>query len=137
MKNKKEKKKEKVEKLLKSKGLFIRHLDKDWFWVKNRVIEKYGKEIGVYGVAIYCTLSMFADRNTAYTFISQKKIAELLNISRRIVISTLAKLEELNLIYKLHREGRKTNVYILTGGTRLKKIQNPDGSVEFIPPELL
>lgn len=125
-----------IEKILKSEGLFVRHLDKDWFWVKNKIITKYGKEIGVYGIAIYCTLSMYADRNTAYTFVSQKKIAKLLNIDRKTVIATIAKLQELQLLYKIKRAGSH-NIYVITGGKRLKKVVKEDGTVEFIPPEIL
>lgn len=118
--------------LLKKEGLVARNMTVDWYWIKNAIIEKFGKEIGPYGIAVYSVLAMYANRGVE-TFVSHKKIAELLNISRRMVIIVLSKLEELKLIKRFKRNGT-TSVCYLTGGTTLKVKHTPDGS-DYTPPD--
>jgi len=68
-----------------------------WFWSDNDLIDHYGPIIGAYGVAVYCALARYADRD-GRAFPSYERLAKQLSISRRTVIRTIAVLIEQKLV---------------------------------------
>jgi len=84
----------------------------EWYWIHKKVIEKYGRLIGPYGIAIYNTLACFAHNSSQKAFPSIEKIADLIGCSRRTVVEYLKRLEEIKLI-EVERELGRVNVYKL------------------------
>ena len=68
-----------------------------FFIVDNEIIDVYGAQIGVYGVAVYSALARFANAD-AECWPSLATLGARLNASRSSVIRALAKLEEVGLI---------------------------------------
>lgn len=89
----------------------------DWFFVHNALIEKFGKIVGVYGIAVYNVLAMYANNATQEAFPSYATIAKSIGCSRRKVMSTVDLLAEHNIIGKTTRQGANgvydSNVIIL------------------------
>ncbi len=87
-----------------------------WFHIDNALIDRYGMEIGAYGVAVYAVLARHADAK-GVCFPSYQGIADRLGISRRQVIRTVAALAGFGLIrIQTNRMSgtRPQNVYVLT-----------------------
>lgn len=87
-----------------------------FFWADNEIIDKYGAELGPFGIAVYMALSRHANRNRCFP--SFGGIAKRIGASRPTVVKAIKKLEELGLISV--ERGRQTesgdwdsNVYIL------------------------
>lgn len=91
-----------------------------FYLVDNRIIEEYGKEIGVYGIAVYNVIAKFANADGEGAFPSYQTIADSLGVSRRKVIDAMSQLVELGLIEKEARLDEKgdptSNVYSLVSG---------------------
>lgn len=89
----------------------------DWFFIHNVLIEKFGEIIGVYGIAVYSVLAMYANNATQETFPSYATIAKSIGCSRRKVISVIDNLAKHNIIGKTTRQGTNgvydSNVIIL------------------------
>jgi DNA-binding MarR family transcriptional regulator len=79
--------------------------DGRWYWIDKAVIQRYAREIGAMGVAVYNFLASLADSDQS-CFPSQKHIACSLGYSRATVNRTLKLLEEKGLIRK-EREGNR------------------------------
>jgi hypothetical protein len=56
-----------------------------FYTVENVLIDRYGKELGAYGVTVYNVLSRFANRE-GECYPSQTTIGNLVNMSRKQVI---------------------------------------------------
>jgi hypothetical protein len=91
---------------------------KNWFWMKNHIIDKYGSKLGPYGLAMYAVLARKVDNETQSTAPSIATLAKLSGMSRRKAVEVLQHLETQGLIEVHHRvsdEGDPTsNLYILT-----------------------
>ena len=68
-----------------------------WFHVDNDIIDHYGSVIGATGIAVYCALARYADRD-GRAFPSHKRLSENLGIARNTLRAALRKLEEVELI---------------------------------------
>jgi len=68
-----------------------------WFHVDNDIIDHYGAAIGATGIAVYCALARYADRD-GRAFPSHKRLSENLGIARNTLRAALRKLEEVELI---------------------------------------
>lgn len=68
-----------------------------WFWAEDTLIDEYGPEIGVYGVAVYCLLARMAD-SKGVSWPSYNYIAKKLKISRSTAMRTITLLIDKNLI---------------------------------------
>ncbi len=53
----------------------------EWFWVHHQVLDRYGTQLGPYGIAVYAALCRFASQQQM-AFPSQKLIAEKIGASR-------------------------------------------------------
>ncbi len=87
-----------------------------FYQIDNSIIDKYGSQLGVYGVAVYNVLAKYANGNGDSIFPSYKTIANQLGISRRKVISTIEQLCDLGLVTKAQRRrksGFNSNTYRL------------------------
>jgi hypothetical protein len=74
-----------------------------FYIVDNAVIDKYGPQIGVYGIAVYNLIARYADSNGENAFPSLTTITKKLDISRPKAVTTLNKLVEVGLIHREHR----------------------------------
>lgn len=99
-----------------------------FFIVDNEVVEVHGRDIGVYGVAVYAALAQQAGSKTrccpSITYISQA-----LNCSSRKVRDTLRQLEAAGLIATERRFGadkrQTSSEYVLLAVTKLDKYPAP------------
>lgn len=74
-----------------------------FYIVDNDIIDKYGKAIGAYGVAVYSMIARYADGNGENAFPSYQTMAEKLGMSRTKVVKTVELLVKLGLIKKEQR----------------------------------
>jgi len=86
--------------------------DPGWFYIDNEIIDKYGAELGVYGIAVYTILARHAHHSSQRAWPSVSTMAERLGTARRKIIEAIEKLEELNLI-KVERSRGRSNIYTL------------------------
>jgi hypothetical protein len=71
-----------------------------WYFVDNEIIDKYGPELGAYGVAVYTVLCRHSWRSrTQQVDISQRDIAAYLKISQDAVRKSIHKLVTLGLVH--------------------------------------
>jgi hypothetical protein len=68
-----------------------------WFHLDNEIIDDHGREIGAYGVAVYCAISRHHRNQVAK--LSQRDIATSLGISQDRVRKSLADLVSLGLVH--------------------------------------
>lgn len=87
-----------------------------YFTVDNVLLDVYGAQLGPYGIAVYCCLARFANREQE-CWPSFDAIAKRTGMSRRQVVREIAKLEQLAIIAitpRLDDKGRhKSNLYVL------------------------
>lgn len=74
-----------------------------FYMIDNDIIDKYGAQMGVYGIAVYNLLSRYANSKGERAFPSYQTIAKKLNIGRKKVIDTIKMLVDLELIHKEQR----------------------------------
>ncbi|KKN37810.1 hypothetical protein LCGC14_0759850 [marine sediment metagenome] len=90
-----------------------------FYLVDNNVIDDYGPLIGAYGIAVYSVLARYADGAGMGSFPSFQTIADHLDLSRRTVMRTVAKLCAAGLITKRSRKSssgaHSSNDYRLIG----------------------
>jgi len=68
-----------------------------WFHIDNELIDKYGCQLGAFGVAVYCVLCRYAKKDQRLN-LSQREIAALIGISQASARKFLHLLAELGLI---------------------------------------
>ncbi len=68
-----------------------------WFHIDNELIDRYGADAGAIGVAVYCALARYADRD-GRAFPSYKRLSESLHIARNTLVAALRRLESMELI---------------------------------------
>lgn len=96
----------------------VRDKRKDnWFWIDNIILERYGAEIGPYGIALYCALCKYASNETQTSYPSQASLGKLLGMTPPTVRAALKKLVECGLVEYEHRASdtgaRTSNMYYL------------------------
>lgn len=82
------------------------------FRIDNCIIDDYGAELGIGGIAIYSVLQRYADRTTGQCWPSVATIAKKLGISKNCVKKHLHHLEALGLIRIANRsaaDGQQTS----------------------------
>ena len=52
----------------------------NWFWIDNEVVDRFGPQIGAYGLAVYAALARFADGHTRIAFPAIPTIATQLSV---------------------------------------------------------
>lgn len=86
--------------------------DGNWFFVDNAILQRFGRELGPHGIAVYCALALHADRITQTTWPSQQTIADETGMSRMQVFREIRKLERLGLV-RVAKRGRRSCTYTL------------------------
>ncbi|MBK7202494.1 helix-turn-helix domain-containing protein [Candidatus Amarolinea dominans] len=87
----------------------------NWLWIDNEVVDRFGPQIGAYGLAVYAVLARFADNRTRVAFPAIPTIAALLKLGRTTVVAAIKSLEctEPPLITVTFGGGRTANTYTL------------------------
>lgn len=102
--------------------------DGGWFPIDNELLEVYGPELGVYCIAVYNALSMYANRNTQTCYPSYNTIASLISCSRRQVIRSVKKMAEFGILHITERSlpsgFPNSNMITLTNKSTWKPISN-------------
>lgn len=84
----------------------------NFYITENSFIDHYARDVGPAGVAVYHALERHVNCETRSTWVSTKKIAELLNLSQRTVQRTLKILEDVRLIRIIRTETMTTYVIV-------------------------
>lgn len=104
---------------------FIKHMDK-WaeehekgkFWIVNRFIRVYAKDLSIYAQMVYvamCCYSGKKNKKEYETFIGCRLTAEIININKDTVPKARKELEEYGLIRRLeNKKGKATHYRIYT-----------------------
>jgi hypothetical protein len=82
------------------------------FFVDNVILDKYGKKLGPYGIAVYMALCRFADQSTQSCFPSVQTIADRIGAGTTKVREMLRLLEKLGLIETQQRKD-SSSIYTL------------------------
>ena len=87
-----------------------------WFWLDKDVIDRYGPQIGAYGIAVYTLLARYAD-NKGQAHPSLTTMARQLGASKRTIIRLIDTLSEAGMIEKTSRSSEhgdyNSNIYTL------------------------
>jgi DNA-binding transcriptional ArsR family regulator len=87
-----------------------------WFWCYNELLDVYGPELGIDGVAVYVALARVAKNSTGECVITLRQIAEIVGTSPQTAMRALAKLVDKNLV-RCEEKGnvntRKPSIYTL------------------------
>src|SRR5262245_37225425 len=84
-----------------------------WFWVDNQVIDVYGRQIGALGVALYCALARYCNRETGQCFPSLGRLGRQLGLTPLTVSRYLQRLVEHQLIAVEARPGHTAIITLL------------------------
>jgi hypothetical protein len=89
---------------------------KGFFTIDNDLLDRFGEQLGPYGLAVYMALARFADQDSE-CYPSQSTIAKRTGMSRMQVSRVIEKLQKLQLISALQQTApngaQRTNLYIL------------------------
>lgn len=103
----------------------------EWLWMHNTIIDHYGPLIGAYGVAVYASLSRYANRE-GQAWPSIQTLAAQLAIAPNTVRRTLATLEQHSLLSVTRRRTERdlnlSSIYTLV---------NPNTNSSTSPGEVL
>ncbi|MFZ1551310.1 MAG: helix-turn-helix domain-containing protein, partial [Anaerolineae bacterium] len=99
----------------------------NWLWIDNEVVDRFGPQIGAYGLAVYAVLARFADNRTRVAFPAVPTIAVLLRISRNTILTAIKSLEstEPPLLTVTVGGGRSANTYTLNDLSPHKRLPSP------------
>lgn len=100
-----------------------------WFRMDDEIIEVYGPEIGVHGIAVYSALCKYANKEES-SHPGLRLLCEKLKIGRKKLLDTLAKLESVGLIEVEPGDRVSVNVYTLLDVPKGGSGQNQGGSNE-------
>lgn len=100
-----------------------------WFRIDDELIEVYGPEIGVHGIAVYAALCKHADKEES-SHPGLRLLCEKLKIGRAKLLKTLAKLEAVGLISIEPGDRNNVNVYTLLDVPKGGSNENQGGSNE-------
>ncbi len=70
-----------------------------WFSVDNEIIDKFGTQLGAYGVALYAVLARYCKNSTQQVNLSQRDMAQTLGISQSRVRESLSDLVGAGIIH--------------------------------------
>ena len=73
------------------------------YFIDNCLIKEYGKVLGVYGIAIYNVIAVYANNDTQKAWPSYNTIADTIGCSRRKVIEMMNLMEDLGMISRSAR----------------------------------
>lgn len=88
--------------------------DPGFFMIDYEIIDIYGAQLGVYGIAVYNVISRYANRNGENAFPSHQTIADKIGASKRKVAECIETMIELGILTK---QQRKTETGALTSNT--------------------
>ena len=99
----------------------------NWLWIDNEVVDRFGPQIGAYGLAVYAVLARFADNRTRVAFPAMPTIAALLNVSKNTILTAIKSLEctEPPLLTVTVGGGRNANTYTLNDLAPHKQLPSP------------
>jgi len=69
-----------------------------WFFVDNEIIDVYGKEIGVYGIAVYAILARYTSQDSQKAWPSIRTMARMLGTGKKQIQNALLALKDAGLI---------------------------------------
>ncbi len=101
-----------------------------WFRIDDELIEVYGPEIGVHGIAVYAALCKHANKDES-SYPGLRLLCEKLKIGRKKLLDTLSQLQELGLIDIEPGDRVSVNVYTLLDVPKQKGGSNEN----HVPPE--
>src|SRR5215469_15093875 len=101
-----------------------------WFFVDNEVIDRHGRQLGAYGIAVYSVLSRYAKNGTQQVDLSGRDIAAAIGISQDRVRKSLADLVDLGLICHIIPERTAPGLISTITLLNVKQILNVTRSVE-------
>lgn len=110
-----------------------------FYMVDNDIIDTYGKQIGVYGIAVYNLIARYADANGANAFPSFTTITKKLGIGRHKVAETIQLLVDVGLIRRENRTDsagdKATNLYTLVdlGGGSPRELPGSPSEPQVVP----
>ena len=93
-----------------------------WFWLDNQLFDRFGPQLGAYGLAVYAALARCANRDRE-CHPSYQHIADAIGCSRRQVIREMARLENLGLVEKHARTTAQGDAG--ANGYRLRCLSTP------------
>lgn len=96
-----------------------------WWWAESEVF-KYAKAIRPSGVAVYALLCRFADNRTRKAFPSVQTMADILGVSRDVVMEAIGRLLEQHLIHRERPNRRKVTIYTLLPVVEKFDVENVD-----------
>lgn len=100
------------------------------------VYTKYGRQMGIKGIALYVALSQHADNKTGECWPSLRKIEKETGMSRHTIIAATKLLEYLEVL-KTEKRHRQSTVYTLRGAYSphfaKKVVQNQHSSGAYSP----
>jgi hypothetical protein len=92
-----------------------------WFWLHDRIIDTYGRELGPIGIAVYACLARHADK-AGESFPAKITIATEIGASKRAVDTAIARLAHFKLITVTKRKATPgdfdSNIYTLLNPPR-------------------
>jgi hypothetical protein len=88
------------------------HRQPGWFWLDNEMIDIHGREIGVYGLAVYCCLARHADNRSQRAWPGIRGMAERLGTGKDQVYKALWALEVQKLV-SIERRPGQGSIYTL------------------------
>jgi DnaD/phage-associated family protein len=109
----------------------------NWLWIDNEVVDRFGPQIGAYGLAVYAVLARFADNRTRVAFPAASTIAVLLKLSRNTVLTAIKSLESTEpplLTVTTFGGGRNANTYTLNDLAPHKQLPSPTPSKAMSTP---
>jgi DNA-binding transcriptional ArsR family regulator len=75
------------------------HRQPGWFIIDNEIVDTHGKQLGAYGLAVYCVLGRYARNESQEVRLSARDIAASIGISQDRVRKSLGELAEAGLIH--------------------------------------
>lgn len=106
-----------------------------WFSVDDEIIEVFGPQLGVHGIATYCALCKYADKDES-SHPGLRTLCDRLKMGRKKLLDTLDLLQRLGLIAIEKGDRVTVNVYTLLDVPKSTGYQQKGGSDEnHTPPE--
>lgn len=100
-----------------------------WFRLDDEIIEDFGPEIGVHGIAVYAALCKHADKEEN-SHPGLRLLCEKLRIGRKKLLDTLAELERVGLIEIEPGDRKSVSVYTLLDVPKKGSSEREGGSNE-------
>ena len=95
-----------------------------WSWLDNAVLLDYGREVGLYGLAVYWVLAIHVSEKTQTCTVSIRSFGRLLGIGNKRLNQAVANLEEAGLVRVERRPGYANRYTLLP----VKRREGGDGA---------